>query len=212
MAGHGNNRTWRKAWITAVLLLFAALALILAVSKKKQVRVLTDSEIRAVLASNVYRNAKQEKIVSSAVSLAGRVHYFWGGKYYKLGEDPEWGTPKTVTSEGSSTTGTVRPYGLDCSGYVTWAYAQAGVSASEIGDGTWAQWHSSNEIRFRELRPGDLVFQNSYPESRGNHVGLCIGFLDGAPVIAHCSAAYDNVVVTAGAEGFRYARRPNAAP
>ena len=147
-------------------------------------------------------------VTESAVSLVGKVHYFWGGKYDKFGPDPSWGEPRTVTSEGSANTGKELPWGLDCSGFVTWAFIQAGYTAGEIGHGTWNQWFASNEISLLELRPGDLVFQNPYPGSGGNHVGICVGRLNGQPVAAHCSSAEDNVVVTYVSGIFNYARRP----
>ena len=118
---------------------------------------------------------------------------------------------RTVTSEGSPNTGAVLPYGLDCSGYVTWAFMQLGEEdmLTRIGEGTWAQWQNSQLIEWDELRAGDLVFQNAYPGSSGNHVAICIGKYRGRPVFAHCSSAHDNVVVTTAGSIFRYARRPS---
>ena len=50
---------------------------------------------------------------------------------------------------------------------------------------------------------GDIVFQNSYPTNKGNHVGVCIGFNEkGKPVFAHCALGFDNVVVTPAGPGF----------
>ena len=210
MAVRSNKRRWLTALITAALMLGAVALLIRSITGSGKMRVLTDEELAAALAGNEYAGDASRKLVESCVSLRGRVHYFWGGKYYKMGEDPDWGSPREVQSSGSSSSGTVRPYGLDCSGYITWAYAQAGVKAAEIGDGTWMQWQNSDEIRFGDLAVGDLVFQYRYPGSNGNHVGICIGFLNGEPVFAHCSSAYDNVVVTTAGRVFRYARRPHA--
>ncbi len=211
MSIRSNKRRWLTALLTAALMLGAVALLISSMTGSGKMRVLTDEELAAALEANEGLSSAQRTLVESCVSLRGRVHYFWGGKYYKLGEDPDWGSPRTVESGGSSTTGAVRPYGLDCSGYVTWAYIQAGVKAAEIGDGTWTQWQNSDEIRFDELRVGDLVFQHRYPGANGNHVGICIGFSGGRPVFAHCSSAYDNVVVTTAGGVFRYARRPHAA-
>lgn len=171
---------------------------------------LDESAVASAMEGNEYPSAAAETAVAKAVSLIGRVHYFWGGKYDKPGECPEWGSPREVTSAGNSTTGTVRPFGLDCSGFVTWAYVQAGVSPAEIGSGTWNQWFASAEIEKSELRPGDLAFANSYPGSSWNHVGICVGFLRGKPVFAHCTSTYDNVVVTYADGVFSYFRRPFA--
>lgn len=60
----------------------------------------------------------RREVVLTAYQLLGRVHYYWGGKSLVIGWDSRWGMPMEVTAEGSSTTGTVRPFGLDCSGMV----------------------------------------------------------------------------------------------
>lgn len=155
----------------------------------------------------------KQKLVDSCVSLVGKVGYFWGGKSSADGWDERWGVPTVVESSGSETTGTVRPFGLDCSGYVTWAFLQLDrddVNMTEaIGHGTWKQWENSSEITWEELSVGDLAFQNEYPGSSGNHVGICIGFLDGEPVFAHCSFTENCVVVTNAGDIFRYPRRPS---
>ena len=62
---------------------------------------------------------EREAVVRTACSLVGKVNYFWGGKSLVLGWDSRWGELRLVTAAGSSTTGTYRPYGLDCSGCAT---------------------------------------------------------------------------------------------
>ena len=57
-----------------------------------------------------------------ALALVDKVDYFWGGKSLVLGWDDRWGELTEVTAEGSDTTGTEQPYGLDCSGFVDWAF------------------------------------------------------------------------------------------
>ena len=61
-------------------------------------------------------SAERKKVIKAACSLVGKVNYFWGGKSSAIGWDSEWGKLKTVSAEGSKTTGTKRPFGLDCSG------------------------------------------------------------------------------------------------
>ena len=79
-----------------------------------------------------------------------------------------------------------------------------------LGNGTWNQWDRSADIAYNDIRVGDVAFQNRYPTDQGNHIGICIGFLEnGEPVFAHCSSSYDNVVVTTRGTAFNYARRPN---
>ena len=62
---------------------------------------------------------EREAVVRTACSLVGKVNYFWGGKSLVIGWDARWGELRQVTAAGSSTTGTMRPFGLDCSGCAT---------------------------------------------------------------------------------------------
>ena len=62
---------------------------------------------------------EREAVVRTACSLVGKVNYFWGGKSLVIGWDVRWGELRQVTAAGSSTTGTYRPYGMDCSGCAT---------------------------------------------------------------------------------------------
>ncbi len=154
---------------------------------------------------------KKKTVLEAAVSLVGKVHYFWGGKSTAKKWDDNWGEMRTVDSDGSDSSGTERPYGLDCSGYVAWCFSQLGMNKTavdrEIGLGTWKQWEQSAEIDWDELQPGDLVFQNE--PSKDNHVGICIGYNEKKqPLFAHCASGFDNVVVTTKGEIFKYARRP----
>ncbi len=67
----------------------------------------------------------RKAVVETAVQLVGRVSYFWGGKSLTRGWDDRWGVPTEVTAAGSGSTGTVRPFGLDCSGFVDWTFYNA---------------------------------------------------------------------------------------
>lgn len=115
---------------------------------------LTDAELIAFV-NQQDCNATRKHILTTALSLVGKVPYFWGGKS-EAGWNDEWNTPKLVTSAGSSSTGTIRPYGLDCSGFTDWVYKTAlGIS---IQAGSWAQYTNSTPISADELLPGDLGF------------------------------------------------------
>ena len=75
------------------------------------------AEIMKKLPADLSEERKQ--VVLTAYQLLGKVNYFWGGKSLVLGWDSRWGTPMEVTAAGSSSSGTVRPFGLDCSGCAT---------------------------------------------------------------------------------------------
>ena len=147
----------------------------------------------------------RREVVLTAYQLLGRVHYFWGGKSLVIGWDSRWGMPMEVTAEGSSTTGTVRPFGLDCSGMVDWVFynQSGGQYVIGHGGGATAQHTYCTPIDWSDAQPGDLVF---YPED--SHVGIVCGFdSSGNIMIIHCASGYNNVVVT-GKAGFTTVARP----
>lgn len=147
----------------------------------------------------------RREVVLTAYQLLGRVHYFWGGKSLVIGWDSRWGMPMEVTAEGSSTTGTVRPFGLDCSGMVDWVFynQSGGQYVIGHGGGATAQHSYCTPIDWSDAQPGDLVF---YPED--SHVGIVCGFDSGGNImVIHCASGANNVVVT-GKEGFTAVSRP----
>ena len=147
----------------------------------------------------------RREVVLTAYQLLGKVHYFWGGKSLIIGWDSRWGMPMKVTAEGSSTTGTVRPFGLDCSGMVDWVFynQSGGQYVIGHGGGATAQHSYCTPIAWSDAQPGDLVF---YPGD--SHVGIVCGFDSGGNImIIHCASGANNVVVT-GKEGFTAVSRP----
>ena len=150
-------------------------------------------------------SAERRQVVLTAYQLLGKVHYFWGGKSLIIGWDSRWGMPMKVTAEGSSTTGTVRPFGLDCSGMVDWVFynQSGGQYVIGHGGGATAQHSYCAPIAWGDAQPGDLVF---YPED--SHVGIVCGFdSSGNIMVIHCASSENNVVVT-GKSGFTSIGRP----
>ena len=147
----------------------------------------------------------RREVVLTAYQLLGKVHYFWGGKSLVIGWDSRWGMPMEVTAGGSSTTGTVRPFGLDCSGMVDWVFynQSGGQYVIGHGGGATAQHSYCTPIAWSDAQPGDLVF---YPGD--SHVGIVCGFDSGGNImIIHCASGANNVVVT-GKIGFTSIGRP----
>lgn len=148
---------------------------------------------------------EREAVVRTACSLVGKVNYFWGGKSLVIGWDARWGELRQVTAAGSSTTGTYRPYGLDCSGFVDWVFYNATNGSYIIGHGGGATMQHSycTDISWADAQPGDLVF---YPDN--SHVGIVGGRdANGELLIIHCASGHNNVVIT-GKEGFTSISRP----
>ena len=149
---------------------------------------------------------ERRAVVQNALMLYGKVSYFWGGKSLVLGWDSRWGELRQVTAAGSSTTGTYRPYGLDCSGFVDWAFYNATGGSYIIGHGGGATMQHSycTDISWSDAQPGDLVF---YPDN--SHVGIVYGRdEDGSLLVIHCASGANNVVIT-GTSGFISVARPD---
>ena len=136
----------------------------------------------------------RKQVLYKGLQLVKKVPYFWGGKYPYVGFCDEWNEMKVVTASGSKTTGTIRPYGLDCSGFVQWAFINA--VADPIED-THDFWNSCEEITTDELLPGDLAFywkenENGYRD--WDHVLIFAGYnADKEPMWLHCGASEGEV-------------------
>jgi len=148
---------------------------------------------------------ERRMVVTYALALVDKVDYFWGGKSLVLGWDDRWGELTEVTAEGSDTTGTEQPYGLDCSGFVDWAFYNASGGEYVIGQGGGAMEQHANcvDIEWDEVQPGDLLF---YPEDE--HVGIAAGRdLLGRLLVVHCASGTNGVAIS-HRTGFETAARP----
>ena len=144
-------------------------------------------------------------VIEKALTLVGKVNYFWGGKSNAIGWDSRWGTMQKVTAPGSQTTGTYRPYGLDCSGFVDWVFNNALGYKPGHGGGAASQHDYCTPVSWADAQPGDLVFYGD-----DSHVGIVGGRdEDGNLLIIHCSSGSNNVVIS-GKKGFDSVGRPEA--
>lgn len=166
---------------------------------------LDEAQIRTMLAAMPKDISERRRaVVEKAYSLLGKVNYFWGGKSSAIGWDSHWGKPTRVTAAGSRTTGTIRPYGLDCSGFVDWVFNNSLGYVIGHGGGAASQHDHCKPISWSEAQPGDLVF---YPGD--THVGVFVGKnSNGDPLIIHCASSQNNVVLT-GLQGFVSIGRPD---
>lgn len=166
--------------------------------------------VTAADAAEVLRNLPadlpedRKAVIKTAMQLVGKVSYFWGGKSSAIGWDSRFGTPMEVWADGSLTTGTIRAYGLDCSGYVDWAFNNALGYVIGHGGGAASQHTYCEDISWDEAQIGDLAF---YPDDE--HIGIVAGWDEsGNILIVHCASGYNNVVIT-GKEGFISVARPD---
>ena len=166
----------------------------------------TDANVQAII-NGLPESLPQKRkdVVKNAASLVGKVNYFWGGKSTAMGWDPAWGTMRRVTAAGSPSSGTIRAFGLDCSGFVTWAFNNSGMGFA-VGHGTMGQKAVSTQVTASTVQAGDLAFLPSY-----SHVGIVVGNdTNGNILVFHCSSSANNVVLsTASSVGFTVFRRPN---
>ena len=163
---------------------------------------ITNADVLEVLnALSPDLSADRRKAVEAALQLVGKVNYFWGGKSHVIGWDSRWGQLARVTAPDSSTTGTYRPYGLDCSGFLDWTFRNASMPS----DGHWYIGTNLSEVPENEALPGDMALN-----ADASHIGLVVGRNSaGRLLICHCSAGANNVVVTGfEAGGFTVLGRP----
>ena len=118
-----------------------------------------------------------------------------------------WNYFKLVTFAGSSSTGTIRPFGLDCSGFTDWVYKTAlGVS---IQAGSWGQYTNSTPISESELLPGDLGFLMN-DQGTTSHVLIFVGYTEsGARQWVHSESGAGVHVSTPRYDAELVLRRPN---
>ncbi len=169
--------------------------------------ILTEEELAEVL-ELVPDDIDEDRrsVLLAGVSLVGKVDYFWGGKSLAYGWDDRWGEMRTVSSPGSSTYGTALPLGLDCSGFISWAFLNAFGSDDTVGEGTSSQWLNCEIVDWSDAEPGDLVFYYAPSSGRTNHVGIVLTVDDSGPeTVVHCSSGG---VQISSASGFNYVGRP----
>jgi len=100
----------------------------------------------------VNASGASKKAIEAGMTLLGRP-YFWGG---------------------GRTTKSIARKEFDCSSFVRWAYEQAGVNLGPMsGTTTDTLKHKGRKISLSEMKPGDLMFWNTYKIN--GHVGIYIG-------------------------------------
>lgn len=159
---------------------------------------LGDSEIQDL--TGTIDDETMQALLSFAISCQGRIPYYWGGKqeiralysehsnmtiseflstYY-----PHIGTEPQRTSGGypvsiNGWSGTVDPdhplIGLDCAGFVDFVYNSFGINVGTKSS-TWDLERISTEVSRNNLRPGDLLINNSDPDTA--HVVMFIQWND----------------------------------
>ena len=158
-----------------------------------------NTEIEAIIAKAKSQDPTlsdtREKLMRNALSLVGKVGYFWGGGHEGaayIGVNPDWGKSRLVTVGGHRTSGTYVPYGLDCSGFTRWALVNTiNNDPFNLGNTVTGQWNSTSESQNAgkggainvSPKPGDFAVT-----STKGHVGIYLYTNEqGQKVYVHCS-------------------------
>ncbi len=143
---------------------------------------------------------KREKAVVSALFIATimpKMNYFWGGGHgtVQKGLDETWGSAKLVTAEGSETTNTYVSSSLDCSGFISWCFKQAGINGekedyltedlSQLGE----NYDVTEEGVSNKIKIGDLAYMEG-------HIGMIVNIDEDEVTVAHISGSGEGTNLT----------------
>ena len=152
----------------------------------------------AALLENLDVDDTKRSIVNNAISLVGKVPYYWGGK------PTEFGVYPFSTTAGGKVGSTVKPdekgrtlAGVDCYGFVQYCYNStvSGLLPTSTTKGMIDQnGLGLRAISAKDLSPGDIgVF---YKNGSGGHIGIFYGYDDnGSALWIHCTGMPRNNVV-----------------
>ncbi|MFD1334053.1 NlpC/P60 family protein [Oceanobacillus iheyensis] len=110
----------------------------------------------AVASASVGSNSESDNNNVTRTSGSGGVSTAINAGFNHLGTPYVWGG-KT-------------PSGFDCSGFVSWAFAQGGIS---IPSSTSALASTGSKVSASNMQPGDIVFFDTYKTN--GHVGIYLG-------------------------------------
>lgn len=143
-----------------------------------------EEESTALENALVSTSGNRQILVSVAASLIGQVPYQWGGKASGPGYDNSWWT---FGDNGVQK-------GLDCSGFVQWAYMSAGYPQDTCAGmvSTSDMLNSLEHISADMLMPGDIGIMHDGSVDSINHAGIYIG--NGYWI--HCSSSAGTVTIS----------------
>lgn len=127
----------------------------------------------------------REGVVTAAVTLIGslaemgiKINYQWGGKYYQIGTNPNWGTTADMSwlcnnyansgYDKSVCTTNYKWHGFDCSGFVNWALRNG------MQDNTVTQQYTSTSSG-TSLKANEAVCKPGGTLVSEGHIVLVVG-------------------------------------
>jgi len=142
---------------------------------------------RSVRAAGLYTKDAAAAVALSLTAVLPqkyniKIEYHWGGKSWNIGatgSKGHWGTYKTDSS------GELTVYGLDCTGFATWAYVNAGADVRKDPSGFpshYPKFGSSKYVDQVEFtpdngEPGDFL-------NMPGHVAMIIGVTNDGYIVA----------------------------
>ncbi|MEG1894835.1 MAG: NlpC/P60 family protein [Oscillospiraceae bacterium] len=140
-------------------------------------------------------SGEREAVLRNALSLVGKVPYFWGGGHHgglQAGYDEAWGVEmRTITADGYSKqpVGSSQPWGLDCSGFTRWVILTTTGKDSFWAGSTAQRTDKSIAISKSDLLPGDMANTGD-----DGHIGIYL-YTDkaGKMHFVHCSPSVNGV-------------------
>ncbi|CAI9389825.1 Peptidoglycan DL-endopeptidase CwlO [Bacillus sp. T2.9-1] len=130
---------------------------------KKMIQQKEEDNLNQLVASTIGTNDSGSASKSSSEKASGSKSKAITAGYKYIGNS-------TYKFGGGRTASDVANGLFDCSGFVSWAYSQAGYS---IPASTDALKNSGTRVSTSDMQPGDLVFFNTYKTD--GHVGIYIG-------------------------------------
>jgi len=116
----------------------------------------TSAPVKQHNTSSNSKPAKEAEKTTSAPAQTGGLSAAISAGYGQIGTPYVWGGKQ--------------PGGFDCSGFVSWAYRQAGIS---VPSSTAGLQSVGTKISYSSAKPGDMVFFNTYKTN--GHVGIYLG-------------------------------------
>lgn len=143
---------------------------------------------RSVRAAGLYSN---EAIATAGVALQTvlaqkykiKIPYWWGGKSWDFGATASWGTNKAKFVEKNDAW--YYYYGMDCTGFVTWAYVNAGYN---IKKGQYPPYGNTVKFTKENGEVGDVI-------TSPGHVQLIVGKNSTGFIVAEASGRINGMIV-----------------
>lgn len=142
----------------------------------------------------------RKAVVAAAKYLSEEedIPYYWGGKRLEHGIDETWGQERVMNWDGTDVQfkGSSYPYGLDCSGFVSWAIYNGGFNIETSWTGGYADYaqkydFSVENLKGGKIQEGDLLY-------RDGHIAIItdLNVKDNTIKVAEEKGYYEGMVVT----------------